>query len=195
MTNATSVICHKFLQQSATLSQPDWEKPESSVVALPCCDHIQMDPSYLWSGPVTEHAYKTACHPLRLPVLSVLCLRRFYRLGWIYDCDAAVALKPPQCDQLAAHLWFLTEVFGVWRASRSPSYPWWLNGGITIQPGIVDIMEAPGVKGFLGWYGCVVPFTHTHTHTQRAHMLTHRQTLTVSLSAILLHTLWHDLQW
>lgn len=136
MMNVTSVICHKFLQQAATLWHPDWEKPPSNVVLLPRCDHTQMDPSYLWSGPVSEHTYKTAFHPLRLPVLSVLCLRRFYRLGWIYDCDAAVALKPPRCDRLAARLCLLAVLLGVWCVNRSPAGAWH-RGGTRIKGALV----------------------------------------------------------
>lgn len=164
MTNATSVICHKFLQQAATLSLPDGETPQSSVVALPRCDHTQMDPSYLWSGPVTEHTYKTAFHPLRLPVLSVLCPGRFYRLGWIYDCDAALALKPPLCDRAAASS---------------------LNGGIAIQPGMADIMEPPWLEGFLY---ADIDLLHTHVASH-----THSPCLYPFPHAPILHPSWHDL--
>uniref|UniRef100_A0A4W6CGN4 Myosin-binding protein C, fast-type n=1 Tax=Lates calcarifer TaxID=8187 RepID=A0A4W6CGN4_LATCA len=37
----------KLEVRAATLSLPDGETPQSSVVALPRCDHTQMDPSYL----------------------------------------------------------------------------------------------------------------------------------------------------
>ena len=148
------------------MSLPDWEMPQNRVVALPRCDHTQMDPSYLWSGPVTEHTYKTAFHPLRLPVLSVLCPGRFYRLGWIYDCDAAVALKPARCDRSSAHLRLLAVALGVVMCEQGP-----------VGPVMVEWRDQPsarrgrhhgatGIKGVLiHRYRPAVSFTHTHTHT------------------------------
>lgn len=124
MTNATSVIRRKFFQQAATLSHPKWEKLQRSVVALACCYHTQMDPSYLWSGPVSEHTYKTAFHPLRLPVLSVLCLGRFYSLGWIYDSHAAGG-----CESSAVWPSRCTPLLPVMFEQGPPSALWWFNGG------------------------------------------------------------------
>jgi len=130
MTNATSGICHNSFSKLPPCYILTERRHISGVGALPVVTtHRLILLICEVDLPLNTLINRPLIHYGSLCCLFFVCPGGFYSLVWIYDCDAAVALKPSQCEWPAEHLCFLTAVLQVrYVRARGPS--WLCDGSV-----------------------------------------------------------------